>query len=99
MLMTVTDRVAVPEATVPKSMLEGFTVTRPGLAPVPCMLRLRGRLELSLVNLKVSSATPTVFGLKLTLKGTSCPGERVSGKLNPLMLNPEPTSLTAETVI
>jgi hypothetical protein len=37
--------------------------------------------------------------VKLTLKGTLCPGDKVRGKFKPLIPNPEPAGTMAETVM
>ena len=97
--VVVPEAIDLPEATVPKSILGGFTVTEPGVAPLPWTLRLRSRLEASLMNPNVPSTCPSACGLKLTLKGTLCPEDKVRGKLKPLMSKPEPAGLRAETVI
>jgi hypothetical protein len=99
MLLIVTDWVIVPEVAVPKSMLEGFAVTTPGVTPLPWTLRERTEPDASLINSNVPSTCPLALGLKLAVKGTLSPGDNVSGKLKPLILKPEPAGFTADTVI
>ena len=49
-------------------------------------------------NVMLFVADPADCGVKVTLKVKLCPAERVSGRLNPLMVNVVPLNVACDTV-
>jgi hypothetical protein len=87
----------VPICTLPKPKLVGLPVRLPAATAVPesGMLSV---LESLLVNTRVPPALPADCGAKTTLKLLPAPGDRVNGRVKPVMLKPAPVTSAFVTV-
>jgi len=84
--------------TFPRLKLAGVTVSVPAVAPTPVNETLSVGLEAFEVIASVEVSVPAVVGANATDKFTLAPAASEYGKLIPLMLNPEPVVLAAESV-
>lgn len=86
--------VVLPTVTLPKPTLEGFTESvRPAVTPVPLKVMVIGEFSALLASDRLPLATTAVVGWNCTLKVMDCPAISVSGRVNPVVLNPAPVTL------
>ena len=84
--------------TLPKLRLEGLGVSSPGPAAVPDKAMLKDGFEPLLVMTRLPVSVPVAVGANLTAKLVLCPGARVTGRLDPLILKPVPVTEACEIV-
>ena len=86
----------VPTATLPKFKLPGAEVS----APAVTTSAARGTEREPESLLKDAAPLPELpaCGLNVTLKAALCPAAKVTGRLNPLMVKPEPETLAWDKV-
>jgi len=82
-----------PTTTLPKFRVAGLTPNCPETAPVPDKEMVRVALEALDVIAMLPLKLPPVAGAKSVPKVKLCPGINVKGRVNPVMLKPEPVSL------
>jgi hypothetical protein len=87
----------VPTCTLPKLKLVGFPVRLSAATAVPESGTL-SVLESLLVNTTLPVALPADLGAKTTLKPLLTPGDRIKGKLKPVILKPVPVTSAFVTV-
>jgi hypothetical protein len=87
----------LPTRMFPKLMLSGLAERVP-CSPVPLSAISVGELEALLTSETLPEAIPAAVAPNFTTRLPDCPGASVSGKLNPLMLNPGPTTRPSETL-
>jgi hypothetical protein len=90
----------LPIGTLPKLKVLGFAVRLPlvrlpGAAPVPESAIFTGSPP---AKAKLPLALPTVVGLNTIWKLTLCCGNRVKGRVKPVVLKPEPVTVACVTV-
>jgi hypothetical protein len=81
-----------PSVTFPKLKLVGFVVRLPGSAPVPESKIFTRLVVPALTRDKFPLALPTAVGLNTIWKLAFCCGAKVRGKVNPVLLKPEPVT-------
>ena len=84
--------------TLPKVKLVGLAVKLPATTAVPVSAMFNRLFEPSLVTARLPVALPADCGLKTTLKLMLCPGDNVTGRLNPAVLKPAPVTATCKIV-
>jgi hypothetical protein len=80
------------------SLVPGLLVPGLELTAVADTGTFTTELGLSLVTATVPLALPAACAVKVTEKGFRCPGDRVSGKVSPLILKPRPVMVACLTV-
>jgi hypothetical protein len=88
-----------PTVTLPKFTVAGATANWPAAVAVAERETLTDGTEPVVVREIVPLALPGAWGANVTLKVRLCPAFRVVGKLRPLVLNPAPVRVAAETLI
>lgn len=89
----------VPVFTFPKlKLLELRLRVSVAATPVPVSATVSGEAGALLVMVRLPLALPVDVGANCTLKLFDCPAFSDSGRVNPLVLNPLPVTLTCETV-
>ena len=83
----------------PKERLAGLADSVPCVTPVPERGMLRLGLDPLEVMLRLPLAAPAAVGLNNTENEVLWPAVNVTGKDNPLKLNPVPLALAAEIVM
>jgi hypothetical protein len=69
-----------------------------GWVPVPLRLTSAGEFVASLTNETCPVELPAACGAKVTVNGTLCPADTVTGNVIPLNANPPPLHEAEETV-
>ena len=99
LLVSVSDKLALlPTCTEPKLKLVGLADKVPWLTPVPLNAIVRVGLEPFDVIVTLPLAAPLVAGENSTVYDVLWPAVSVTGRLNPLRLNPLPLALAAEMI-
>ena len=89
----------VPVFTFPKlKLLELKLRVSVAATPVPVSAKVAGEPGALLVMVRLPLALPVDVGENCALNVLACPGVNVSGRVNPLVLNALPVTLTCETV-
>jgi hypothetical protein len=98
-LVNVSDFVRLaPSCTAPKSMLAGFAPTIPGVTPTPDIGTLSREFVAVLVIAILPVTLPLADGANVTEKLVLWPAARVTGRVRPLTLNPDPLATAWVTV-
>jgi hypothetical protein len=87
-----------PTCTLPKLMLEGLDVNVPGPTATAVTGTLTTGFGASLVTATLPEALPADCGVNVTEKVFLCPGDKVIGKVRPLILKPRPLTVACFTV-
>jgi hypothetical protein len=86
----------LPVCTLPKLTVDGLAVSAPGVVPLPESAIAREAFDALLLTLTPPVTAPLVCGANAIVKLVLCPAARVSGKVIPLTVNPEPVAVTCE---
>ena len=98
-LVRVSERfVLLPTCRLPKARLVGVAVRVPGATPVPESAMLRLGFDPLEVMVTLPVAAPAAVGANFTENEVLWPAVKVTGKVSPLKLKPEPLVLAAEMV-
>jgi hypothetical protein len=95
--VTVWGLLVLPTVTLPKLTLAGLTPRRRLPTPVPERDTVAGELVALLTTEIVPLAEPAAVGANVIVKVALCPPARVSGTERPLVLKPEPVTVSPET--
>ncbi len=90
-------RPVLPMSTLPKLALGGVTKSC-GCTPVPLRATVLGEMGALLSSERLPDTLPVAVGANCTLSVLDCPGGRVSGKVNPLMVKLAPVALACAMV-
>lgn len=88
-------------ATLPKVKLAELTLRRGAVGAIPVPVRLTTAVLLEEESLWMETCPVTAAaepGVRLTVRAIDCPGWRVSGKVAPASLNPDPLTVAELTV-
>ena len=96
--LRVTDDVAVlPTTTLPNATDVGFVTSCAAATPDPESVTVRFALDASLSTATLPETLPEAVGLKLMLIVSCCPADKVTGRVAPLTLNPEPETASCDS--
>ena len=87
----------LPTSTLLKLALRGVTESC-GCTPVALRAMVLGEMGALLTSETLPDTLPVVVGANCTLKVLDCPAARVSGRISPVMLKPDPEIVACETL-
>lgn len=98
-LVSVSDcSLLVLTCTLPKALVVGLALRVPAVTPVPVSGTFKVAFEALLTIARLPLTLPPVVGANTTLKLLLCPAVRVTGKVSPFTLKPEPVAVAAVMV-
>ena len=98
-LLSTADKVwTLPVCTLPKLRLEGLAMRAPDTIATPETGTLTTGFGALLVTETLPLEVPDDCGVKVTEKVFFCPGDKVRGKVRPLILKPRPVTVACFTV-